>query len=297
MAAADLGTAEWERSKITNQDLEPPEETGITASPKRFASPVKRATQPLQWGGVVISIRSTADYFDVKLPTPFKVGARGGYTFAKKTMAASRIIFLLLTVPRILRRRSGMRATEEERTSTESMARIHELQNTRGKELSGIQIIVYFLKSRVQPLQARKFPLWKYTATKTWTGCRGFEVKDPERLVRKITSLGKKDAIPSSCRVKPYSATHALPKPVIKDLLRIGAQFVGYREYANKAEEKLAEANDRANTLAQQLEQSEKARKRAESDAIDARAEADKAKADALVSKTLERGFTPLKLP
>ncbi|KAK1646142.1 hypothetical protein QYE76_063947 [Lolium multiflorum] len=53
--------------------------------------------------------------------------------------------------------------------------------------------------------------------------------------------------------------------PVIKDLLRIGAQFVGYREYANKAEEKLAEANDRANTLAQQLEQSEKARKKAES--------------------------------
>ncbi|KAK1660291.1 hypothetical protein QYE76_048450 [Lolium multiflorum] len=76
-------------------------------------------------------------------------------------------------------------------------------------------------------------------------------------------------------------ATTARLQPVIKDLLRIGAQFVGYREYANKAEEKLAEANDRANTLAQQLEQSEKARKKAESDAIDARAEADKAKADA----------------
>ncbi|KAK1677920.1 hypothetical protein QYE76_038768 [Lolium multiflorum] len=69
--------------------------------------------------------------------------------------------------------------------------------------------------------------------------------------------------------------------PVIKDLLRIGAQFVGYRDYASKAEEKLAEANERANTLAQQLEQSEKARKKAESDAVDARAEADKAKADA----------------
>ncbi|KAK1602543.1 hypothetical protein QYE76_037284 [Lolium multiflorum] len=45
--------------------------------------------------------------------------------------------------------------------------------------------------------------------------------------------------------------------------------------------EKLAEANERANTLAQQLEQSEKARKKAESDAVGARAEADKAKADA----------------
>ncbi|KAK1661951.1 hypothetical protein QYE76_050110 [Lolium multiflorum] len=70
-------------------------------------------------------------------------------------------------------------------------------------------------------------------------------------------------------------------QPMIKDLLRIGAQFVGYREYANKTEEKLAEANERANTLAQQLEQSEQARKKAESDAVGARAEADKAKSDA----------------
>jgi chromosome segregation ATPase len=45
--------------------------------------------------------------------------------------------------------------------------------------------------------------------------------------------------------------------------------------------EKLAEANERANTLAQQLEQSEQARKKAESDAVGARAEADKAKSDA----------------
>ncbi|KAK1693233.1 hypothetical protein QYE76_009930 [Lolium multiflorum] len=72
-----------------------------------------------------------------------------------------------------------------------------------------------------------------------------------------------------------------LERPLIKDLLRIGTQFVGYREYASKAEEKLAETNERANTLAQQLEQSEKARKKAESDAVGARAEADKAKADA----------------
>ena len=45
--------------------------------------------------------------------------------------------------------------------------------------------------------------------------------------------------------------------------------------------EKLAEANERANALAQKLEQSEEARKKAESDASKAKAEADKAKADA----------------
>ncbi|KAK1694035.1 hypothetical protein QYE76_010732 [Lolium multiflorum] len=70
-------------------------------------------------------------------------------------------------------------------------------------------------------------------------------------------------------------------RPMIKELLRIGAQFIGYREYASNAEEKLAEVNERANTLAQKLEQSEEARKKAESDAVQARREADKAKADA----------------
>ncbi|KAK1628510.1 hypothetical protein QYE76_002825 [Lolium multiflorum] len=47
---------------------------------------------------------------------------------------------------------------------------------------------------------------------------------------------------------------------------RIGAQFIGYRDYASKTEEKLAEANKLVDTLAQKLEQSETARKKAELD-------------------------------
>ncbi|KAK1610907.1 hypothetical protein QYE76_034580 [Lolium multiflorum] len=62
---------------------------------------------------------------------------------------------------------------------------------------------------------------------------------------------------------------------------------MGYRDHPNLVslpplpEEKLAEANERADTLAQKLEQCEEARKKAESDAVEARQEADKAKADA----------------
>ncbi|KAK1610989.1 hypothetical protein QYE76_034662 [Lolium multiflorum] len=78
-------------------------------------------------------------------------------------------------------------------------------------------------------------------------------------------------------------------RPLIKEFIRFGAQFVGYRDYASKAEEKLAEANERANTLAQKLEQSEEARKKAESDASKARAEADKAKADAAGVEELQK--------
>ncbi|KAK1609795.1 hypothetical protein QYE76_033468 [Lolium multiflorum] len=504
MAAADLGAVEWERSKVTNQDLNLLKKLGITKKPKAVCFPseesypappmgyrvsfvdhlIRGLSAPIHpflrgllfvyglqlhhltpnsilhisifitlceaflgvspnwalWkriffcrrngshnvayniGGVVISIRSTANYFDVKLPDSVQ-GWRKRWLYIREENhgCAEDNIPPFDGDEKILRRRSwDAEATEEERASTEAlMTRIRELQNTRGKELSGIQIIVYFLKSRVQPLQARKFPLWKYTGDEDVDRLStDLEVKDLEKLVRKITSLSKKDSIPSSCRVKPYSAAHALPKdaasegtasaqspplavspknkrkrddvedsgtskpeeadpssqkaaydpylgtlissdeeeevptadvaartstshtlvasetpvegeetspprqnvdtatppsspraplskrarteiipeptlqlssssnplledPLIKDLLRIGTQFVGYREYASKAEEKLAEANERANTLAQQLEQSEKARKKAELDAVGARAEADKAKADA----------------
>ncbi|KAK1630344.1 hypothetical protein QYE76_004659 [Lolium multiflorum] len=96
-------------------------------------------------------------------------------------------------------------------------------------------------------------------------------------LLKRLGLMKKEDAIrfPSE---ESYPNPPMEYRPMIKDLLRIGAQFVGYREYANKTEEKLAEANERANTLAQQLEHSEKARKKAELDATEARAEADKAK-------------------
>ncbi|KAK1632208.1 hypothetical protein QYE76_006523 [Lolium multiflorum] len=78
-------------------------------------------------------------------------------------------------------------------------------------------------------------------------------------------------------------------RPMIKELVRIGAQFIGYREYASKTEEKLAEANKLVDALAQKLEQSEMARKKDELDASQAKAEADKAKAKAAGVEDLQK--------
>ncbi|KAK1645675.1 hypothetical protein QYE76_063480 [Lolium multiflorum] len=439
MAAADLGAAEWERSKITNQDLNLLKKLGISKKPKAVCFPSEESypTPPMgyrvsfvdhlirglsapihpflrgllfvyglqlhhltpnsilhisifitlceaflgvqpNWalwkriffcrrngsanvayniGGVVISVRSSVNYF-VKLPDSVQ-GWRKKWLYIREENhgCAEDNIPPFDGAEKILRRHSwDAEATEEERISTEDlMTHIHELQNTRGKELSGIQITAYFLRTRVQPLQARKNPFWNYAGDEdTDRLSTNLEVKDLDRLIRKISSLKKKDSIPSTYRVKPYSATNALPKedaseatasaqspppavspknkrkgmmpkipappspkklsllarrqlmihtsrlssvlmmkkkyqllmwllerPTIKELLRIGAQFLGYRDYASKTEEKLAEVNERANTLAQKLEQSEEARKKAESDAVEARQEADKAKADA----------------
>ncbi|KAK1669262.1 hypothetical protein QYE76_057421 [Lolium multiflorum] len=85
------------------------------------------------------------------------------------------------------------------------------------------------------------------------------------------------------------SSNSFLDDPMVKELLRIGAQFVGYHECASKAEEKLVEANKLVDTLAQKLEQSEMARKKANLDASQAKAEAEEATAKAAGVEDLQR--------
>ena len=108
------------------------------------------------------------------------------------------------------------------------MKRIRQLQNTRGKELSGIQITAHFLRIRVQPLQARQNPLWLYAGEKDIDRMsKNLSVKDLERLIRRFSSLSKKHEVPTSCRVEPYSGSHALPK-VSNFFLSSCTLFVNY---------------------------------------------------------------------
>ncbi|KAK1652722.1 hypothetical protein QYE76_070527 [Lolium multiflorum] len=53
MAAADLGTAEWERSKITNQDLNLLKKLGITTKPKAVCFPRKLPSPPMGYRPVI----------------------------------------------------------------------------------------------------------------------------------------------------------------------------------------------------------------------------------------------------
>jgi hypothetical protein len=65
----------------------------------------------------------------------------------------------------------------------------------------------------VQPLQARNNPLWMYVGEEDVDRVsKDLTVKDLEKLVRRFSSLSKKDKVPTSCRVEPYSGSHALPK-------------------------------------------------------------------------------------
>ncbi|KAK1661926.1 hypothetical protein QYE76_050085 [Lolium multiflorum] len=274
-------------------------------------------------GGVVICVRTDVDYFDVKFPDSVQ-GWRKRWLYIHEESANSieHNIIPFDGNAKIQRRRSwDAEASEEEKKATEAlMSRIRQLQNTRGKELSGVQITAYFLKIRVQPLQARKNPLWTYSGVNDANRISGdLSTKDFEKLLRRLSRLGK-DPIPSSSRVEPYSSTNPLPKnhPSMTSLpplpeggevdeMAIAAEdtqgssvpesevagshksAASHEKEAESEAKKLVEANERANILAQQLEHSKEALKKAELDAIEARAEADKAKADAAGVEDLKK--------
>ncbi|KAK1669663.1 hypothetical protein QYE76_057822 [Lolium multiflorum] len=167
-------------------------------------------------GGVVICVRTDVDYFDVKFPDSVQ-GWRKKWLYIHEESANSveHNIIPFDGNAKIQRRRSwDAEASEEEKKATEAlMSRIRQLQNTRGKELSGVQITAYFLRIRVQPLQARKNPLWTYAGGNDANRLSSdLSAKDLEKLIRRISRLNKKDPIPSSCRVEPYSSTNPLPE-------------------------------------------------------------------------------------
>ncbi|KAK1662815.1 hypothetical protein QYE76_050974 [Lolium multiflorum] len=235
MAAADLGAAEWERSKITNQDLNLLKKLGISKKPKAVCFPSEESypTPPMgyrvsfvdhlirglsapihpflrgllfvyglqlhhltpnsilhisifitlceaflgvqpNWalwkriffcrrngssnvayniGGVVISVRSSVNYFDVKLPDSVQ-GWRKKWLYIREENhgcaednippfdGAERSFAAVLGTQKLPRKKE---------LDGGSMTRIHELRNTRGKELSGIQITAYFLRTRDHP--------------------------------------------------------------------------------------------------------------------------------------------------
>lgn len=122
----------------------------------------------------------------------------------------------------ILRRQSwDAEATLEEIAATEHlMEQIKKLHNSRGKELSGVQILVHFIQIRVQRIQGWSGPLWLYSGVgEAARISEDLPVEDLEKLVRHFTSVSKKDQVPASCRMKPFSGAHTLP--AVSSLLKI----------------------------------------------------------------------------
>jgi hypothetical protein len=92
------------------------------------------------------------------------------------------------------------------------LACIQELKTAAGKELTGTQLMVFFLQRRIQPLHARVSKLWTYSSSTnpSRVSPKDPEKKDLEKWVRSLTTLTAKIAVPAC--LAAFDSTHPLPK-------------------------------------------------------------------------------------
>ncbi|KAK1599879.1 hypothetical protein QYE76_018481 [Lolium multiflorum] len=301
--AADLGTAEWERSKITNQDINLLKKLGISKKPKAVCFPSEESyptppmgyrdhpnlvsLPPLPEGGeveeraVISDDNQDAPSF-VNEPADSRKSAGSDEKEGASEATASAQSPPPAVSPKNKRKRndvedSGTSKPEEAVPSRQKAAYDPYLET----------LISSDDEEEVPAPDVAARTSTSHTLVASETPVEGEETSPPQQNVGTATppssplvpspKRARIETIPEPTLQLSSSSNPLLDDPMIKELLRIGAQFIGYREYAKK----LAEVNERANTLAQKLEQSEEARKKAESDAVQARREADKAKADA----------------
>jgi hypothetical protein len=93
------------------------------------------------------------------------------------------------------------------------LAHIQEVKNAAKKELTGTQLMVFFLQRRIQPLQHRVTKLWTYfgPSDPSWVSQKDLEKKDLDKRVRSMTTLTTKIVVPA-CLATPFDSVHPLPK-------------------------------------------------------------------------------------
>ncbi|KAK1642696.1 hypothetical protein QYE76_060501 [Lolium multiflorum] len=239
MAAVDLGSAEWERSKISSQDINLLKKLGISKKPKALCFPSEESYPTPPMGYRV----SFVDHLIRGLSAPIHPFLRG-------------LLFVY-----------GL-----------------QLHHLTPNSILHISIFITLCEAflGVQP----NWALWKRIFFCRRNGSPNVAYNIGGVVISVRPTVDYFDVkLPDS--VQGWR----------KKWLYIQEENHGCAEHnIPPFDEKLAEANERANALAQKLEQSEEARKKAESDAIQARAEADKAKADAAGVEDLKKNFTMPKL-
>ncbi|KAK1696379.1 hypothetical protein QYE76_013076 [Lolium multiflorum] len=324
MAAADLGTAEWERSKITNQDINLLKKLGISKKPKAVCFPSEESypTPPMGYrpecslfrpaktlSGIMLAMKTDrlSTNLEVKdldrlvrkisslnkkdsIPSSCRVKPYSATNALPKEGASEATASAQSPPPAVSPKNKRKRNDVEDSGTSKPEEAVPSRQKAAYDPY--LETLISSDDEEVVPasnVAARTST--SHTLVASETPVEGEETSPPQQNVGAATppssplvpspKRARIDTIPEPTLQLSSSSNPLLDDPMIKELLRIGAQFVGYRDYASKTEEKLAEVNERANTLAQKLEQSEEARKKAESDAVQARREADKAKADA----------------
>jgi hypothetical protein len=93
---------------------------------------------------------------------------------------------------------------------------IKALQGGQGGALLGIQLMVFFVQRRVQPLQHRLTKLWAYSSLEDPTRISEdlIEKKDVDKRVRSLTKLTKEHAV-ADLTADFFDSVHPLPEVCI----------------------------------------------------------------------------------
>ena len=88
--------------------------------------------------------------------------------------------------------------------------RILEIKDADGQTMIGTEVVVVFLRRRIQPVMSRAHQMWLYSGPKDETRINVAELSEKELLdeVRRLTHFSQEDSIPLLALHDPYDLTH-----------------------------------------------------------------------------------------
>jgi hypothetical protein len=109
---------------------------------------------------------------------------------------------------------NAMLSDAEEQEAGPLLKTIAKLARQAGRELAGTTVYSLFIGRRIQPLQHRSHPMWKYAGVKDSTRCSNKELslKEVTDAARKLSKLSKEETFVVDPAIVPYSKENPLPK-------------------------------------------------------------------------------------
>jgi hypothetical protein len=100
--------------------------------------------------------------------------------------------------------------TEEKVTADELYKRVLQVKIPDGKTMIGTEVVVVFLRRRIQAVMSRAHQVWLYSGSKDETRVNAAEFSDKEMLykVRHLTYFNQEDSIPLLALQDPYELKH-----------------------------------------------------------------------------------------
>jgi hypothetical protein len=167
-------------------------------------------------GGAVVSVRAEAHYLEFSMAASVQ-GWRKKWFYIKdqKTASSDQFGIAPFDSNKSLKKLAlwDSPPTEAEIEDLKPLlSRIQSLKSTAGGSLTGMQLMDFFLRRRVQPLQARASKLWSYSGSEdpSRVSKEDLDKKGLDKRVRALTTLTKENEIPALA-AEYFDSTHPVP--------------------------------------------------------------------------------------